>query len=403
MPTNETASKFQTIALILFVAGLSAFGPFVTDFYLPTLPAQQSDFATTGPMVQLGLSATMWSLALGQLWIGPFSDRQGRRGPLIAILIVFSLSTLGAVYAPNIETFIAMRFLEGLGASGALVMSRSISADSKTGKELVTFMSIVGAVQGIAPITAPMLGSLIADFAGWRGIFLALLGIGLVLLAATVFWFKESLPVERRRTGQHGVWRMLLSDRLFLSVVAQQFLASAVLFGHIASSPFVFQEVFHFSAGIYSLIFGGLALAITLGALLSPRMSDPVIAMSRGAIGMTVASIWVSMAFWMELSAFWVIVGLGVLLVSLGLTLPAAMTFALMLHRANSGAAAALLGAVAFGAGGMVAPLTVLGSPETSVSVIFTISSVLLLLVARVMSRAWRRVREEMLGVDLSF
>lgn len=403
MPTNETASKFQTIALILFVAGLSAFGPFVTDFYLPTLPAQQSDFATTGPMVQLGLSATMWSLALGQLWIGPFSDRQGRRGPLIASLIVFSLSTLGAVYAPNIETFIAMRFLEGLGASGALVMSRSISADSKTGKELVTFMSIVGAVQGIAPITAPMLGSLIADFAGWRGIFLALLGIGLVLLAATVFWFKESLPVERRRTGQHGVWRMLLSDRLFLSVVAQQFLASAVLFGHIASSPFVFQEVFHFSAGIYSLIFGGLALAITLGALLSPRMSDSVIAMSRGAIGMTVASIWVSMAFWMELSAFWVIVGLGVLLVSLGLTLPAAMTFALMLHRANSGAAAALLGAVAFGAGGMVAPLTVLGSPETSVSVIFTISSVLLLLVARVMSRAWRRVREETLGVDQSF
>lgn len=387
MSINNETFKVHTIALILFVASLSAFGPFVTDFYLPTLPAQQSDFATTGPMVQLGLSATMWSLALGQLWIGPLSDRQGRRGPLIASLMVFSLSTLGAVYSPNIETFIAMRFLEGLGASGALVMSRSIAADSKTGKELVTFMSIVGAVQGIAPMTAPMLGAFIADFSGWRGIFLALLGIGLVLLAATIFWFKESLPLERRRVGKQAAWHVLFSDRLFLSVVAQQFLSSAVLFGHIAASPFVFQQVFHFTAGTYSLIFGGLALAITLGALLSPRMPNPVVAMSRGAVGMTVASVYVAMAFWMNVSAIWIIVGLCALLISLGLTLPAAMTFALTLHRSHSGAAAALLGAVSFGAGGIVAPLTALGSPDTSVSIIFMVSSVLLLAVTRVMSQ----------------
>ena len=152
--------------LIIFLSTLSAFGPFVTDFYLPALPMQQADFSTSAAMVQLGLSATMWGLAAGQLWVGPFSDRHGRRLPLAGSLLVFSLATLGAVFAPTIEVFIGMRFLEGLGASGALVMSRSVAADLYTGRELGSFMAVVGAVQGIAPVTAPMFCALIAGFAG---------------------------------------------------------------------------------------------------------------------------------------------------------------------------------------------------------------------------------------------
>ena len=127
---TETFTRRNTrLFLIVFLAALSAFGPFVTDFYLPALPMQQRDFGATPAMVQLGLSATMWGLAAGQLWVGPFSDRRGRRMPLAVSLAVFSLATLGAVFAPTIEVFIGMRFLEGLGASGALVMSRSIAAD----------------------------------------------------------------------------------------------------------------------------------------------------------------------------------------------------------------------------------------------------------------------------------
>lgn len=137
----------------------------MTDFYLPTLPDQTVDFGAPASMVQLGLSATMWGLAAGQLWIGPLSDTRGRRIPLAASLTVFSLATAGAVFAPDIETFIAMRFLEGLGASGAVVMSRSIAADLHAGRELATLMAVVGAIQGIAPVTAPMIGALIAEAA----------------------------------------------------------------------------------------------------------------------------------------------------------------------------------------------------------------------------------------------
>lgn len=200
---EEGAPRNSRAFLIVFLAFLSAFGPFVTDFYLPTLPDQTVDFGAPASMVQLGLSATMWGLAsiccaasssgtlsatmwglaAGQLWIGPLSDTRGRRIPLAASLAVFSLATAGAVFAPDIETFIAMRFLEGLGASGAVVMSRSIAADLHAGRELATLMAVVGAIQGIAPVTAPMIGALIAEAAGWREIFMLLLAIGVSLTA----------------------------------------------------------------------------------------------------------------------------------------------------------------------------------------------------------------------------
>ena len=89
---EEGAPRNSRAFLIVFLAFLSAFGPFVTDFYLPTLPDQTVDFGAPASMVQLGLSATMWGLAAGQLWIGPLSDTRGRRIPLAASLAVFSRS-----------------------------------------------------------------------------------------------------------------------------------------------------------------------------------------------------------------------------------------------------------------------------------------------------------------------
>ena len=133
--TSATKSFFSPPAensrtfLLFFLAALAAFGPFVTDFYLPTLPEQVKDFQASASMVQLGLSMTMWGLAIGQLFVGPLSDAKGRRGPLLWSLLLFTASTFGAAAAPSVELFLAMRFLEGLGASGAIVMSRAVAAD----------------------------------------------------------------------------------------------------------------------------------------------------------------------------------------------------------------------------------------------------------------------------------
>lgn len=107
-----TTSSNSRVFLLLFLATLAAFGPFVTDFYLPTLPEQTTDFHTSPAMVQLGLSNIMWGLAAGQLLVGPISDRRGRKKPLFWCLVLFAVTTAVAAAATEIHVFLVMRFFE---------------------------------------------------------------------------------------------------------------------------------------------------------------------------------------------------------------------------------------------------------------------------------------------------
>lgn len=397
------ASSNSRIFLLFFLATLAAFGPFVTDFYLPTLPEQTTDFHTSPAMVQLGLSNIMWGLAAGQLLVEPISDRQGRKKPLFWCLVLFAVTTAVAAAATEIHVFLVMRFFEGLGAAGAIVLSRSIAADRYTGRELGSFMGVMGAIQGIAPITAPMLGALIADAAGWRGIFWMLFGTGVVLAFITLFVFVETLPRSRINSAQsssNGTQResiressaKLIADPVFCGIVFQQLLASGILFGHISSSPFIFRGHFDLSPELYGLTFGLLALGITAGAVISSRI-DPLKALGVGAVGMLVCAVFVAICFITNLSLWAVLPFYFLLMAFLGLTLPAAMTAALTLHRQRAGFAAAVIGSVGFVGGGLVAPLTAIGEVTRTASIIFVVCGVLLVLISFWLNRRMKLIR----------
>lgn len=351
--------------------------------------------------MQLGLSMTMWGLAIGQLFVGPLSDVRGRRGPLLASLFVFTGATFGAAVAPSIELFLVWRFLEGLGASGAIVMSRAVAADRYTGRALGQFMAVMGAIQGVAPITAPLLGSLVAELVGCRGIFWLLFAMGVALLFVTAWRLAETRRSGPRNgktssvqpEGVRGSLRALFGDRAFVAIVLQQIFASAVLFGHIASSPFIFQEHFGLSSFAYGILFGVMALGITVGAAFSSRMSSPETAMLAGAVGLLAASVLLALEYALGATLLWVAPVYFLLLVMLGLTLPAAMTAALSRHRARSGLAAAVLGAVGFGGGGLVAPLTTLGTPTVTTAWLFIVSAVVLVVIGVVLRRLTREKR----------
>lgn len=385
--------------LLLFLASLAAFGPFVTDFYLPTLPEQTADFAASPALVQLGLSTTMWGLAAGQLVVGPLSDRKGRRMPLFWCLLIFTASTAGAALTTDIYVFLAMRLLEGLGASGAVVMSRSAAADRYAGRELGSFMGVMGAIQGIAPISAPMLGALVAGAAGWRGIFWILFAIGAILAALTLLVFRETLPRVRpagaaapKRESLRTSAGILFSDPVFIAIALQQFVAAAILFGHISSSPFILRGHYGLSAEAYGLLFGGMALSLTGGAAISSRL-EPLRAIAAGAVGMLAGSVLLAGGFAADLPLPAVVPLYVVMLASLGLTLPSAMTAALTLHRERAGFAAAVLGSVTFVGGGIVAPLTAIGDARAAAAAIFVASSVLLVGISLWLSRRMRLSR----------
>ena len=184
--------------ILVFLGMLSAFGPFVMDMYLPTLPAMSDFFQTTSSKVQLGLTTSMVGLAIGQLVFGPLSDKYGRRSPLLAAMGLFLISTVGCIFSRDISQFVLWRFVQGVAGAGGVVISRSIAADKYSAHELAGMLATIGAVNGIATVVAPIGGGALADFGGWHGIFWFLFALGVLLVIGSVR-FKESLPIGQRQ------------------------------------------------------------------------------------------------------------------------------------------------------------------------------------------------------------
>ena len=186
--------------LVILLGVLSAFGPFVVDLYLPSLPQLAIFFNSTASMTQLTLTSAMIGLALGQLLLGPISDKFGRKKPLVISLLIYIISTIFIVFAPNIETMIALRLIQGLSSAGGVVISRAIATDLYRGREMTRFFGLLMTINGMAPIVSPILGSLLLEYISWKGVFAFLALIGVAVLAFC-FRLKESLSSENRLQG----------------------------------------------------------------------------------------------------------------------------------------------------------------------------------------------------------
>lgn len=376
-------SKKYFIFLIIFLGAISAFGPFVTDMYLPTLPAMQKGFDTTTSMVQMGLTASMIGIALGQIFLGPMSDKYGRRPVLIFSMIVFSIAALASVFAPDINIFLVTRLFQGIGGAGGIVLSRSIATDTYSGRDLAKIMAIIGAINGIAPITAPIIGGFAADFAGWRGIFVILFLLGLIIFAMTLK-FKESLRSEHRFNGRifstFKSYLYLAKNTKFVVYVLTYAFAISVLFAYIASAPFIIQNHYGYSEMGFSIIFSINAIALAIGTTVSVKfrrldnasLSGSVISFIL-SITLIINALTIDNFLIYELIMFFVSLGLGFIFTS-------ATASAMNAGRKYIGAASAVVGASGFLFGGIVSPLAGIGNVVISTAVSFIICSSLALL-----------------------
>lgn len=366
------------VFLLILLGMLTAFGPFVTDMYLPSLPAMGQYFGTTSSMVQLGLTTSMIGLAVGQLFFGPLSDRYGRRKPLLAAMWLFIVSTVFCLLSQNIYQFVIFRLIQGVAGAGGIVISRSVAIDKYSGKELAKMLAVIGAINGIAPVIAPIVGGIFTDIIGWQGIFCILLALGVILLAGS-YRFRESLPGECRIAMQwhdtFGSFRVVLSDRHYVFYALQMAFAQGVLFAYIASSPFIIQQYYGFSPLGFSLCFAINAVAIGGAAALSAKFRRLVNSSLIGCIGMLIAAIGECVAL-MTGCGFWMYeLLLLMLLFMMGLTFTSTTALAMECQRHNAGTASALLGAVGFAFGGIVSPLVGIGDILASTGIIFVISA----------------------------
>ena len=365
--------------LVILLGVLSAFGPFVVDLYLPSLPQLAQFFDTTASMTQLTLTTAMIGLSVGQLLLGPMSDKFGRKKPLIISLVIYIISTILLIFSPNIETMIVLRAVQGLASAGSVVISRAVATDLYRGREMTRFFGLLMTINGIAPIISPVLGSLLLEYIGWKGVFFFLAIIGIVVLLFCLR-LKESLIIEKRLKGSvlstFFTFGKIIKNRLFMSYVGIESFLLAAMFAYIAASPFILQSFYGLSAFTFSLCFGANGAALVIGANIGGKLSNRK-ALSFGVLGFGIVVLYTISTLIIQLNWFLVEIGFFLMLLMMGLTFPAISSLAMESERQYAGSASALLGFAPFFLGGVVSPLVGVGNIFYSTSIVIFVCGVL--------------------------
>lgn len=374
MPTVPVRPLRAHARLLAIVGALSAFAPLSVDMYLPALPGLATDLAASPSQAQLTLTAFLVGLAVGQLVAGPLSDRLGRRPPLVAGLVVYASASLGCAVVGDIGLFALLRVLQGLAGGAGVVVSRAMIRDHFEGSVAARAFALAMLVNGLAPILAPIVGAQLLPYAGWRGIFVVLAGLGATLLLVVVTRLPESLPPGRRRTGAVGTvvrgYATLLRDAPFVGQALTVALGFSAMFGYISASPFIVQDLYGQSPQTFSLLFGinalGLAAATQVSGLLVLRLGARRI-LRIGLVSAAIGGVVLVLAAASDAGLWPVAAGFFVVVASYGAIVPNATALALADHAHHAGSASAVLGALQFLVASLVAPLVGLGGSGSAV------------------------------------
>lgn len=362
--------------LVGYLVLMSAFGSFVNDMYLPTLPEMRRFFHCSVSEVQLGLTMGMVGLAIGQIVLGPLSDRYGRKPILLVSMLIFICASLVSVHSDTIHEFLIWRTIQGIGASGGYFLARTVPADIYGGRPLAKLMALVGAINGFAPASAPVLGGFLADTIHWQGIFIVLAIFAGVLILVSL-GFKESLPPARREkgniTGAFKEFIPLLGNRAFMTHVLLKGSALGLLFAYTSSAPFIMQEHYHYSALDFGLFMGFNALFAAIGSMFALRFKVLKDAAWIGGWVLMISAA-VNAGALLFIHDFWAYEAtLLPMIFSMGMIFTVGNTLAMNEGRTNAGAASAILGVGGYVFGAIVAPLVGLGNIMHSTAIVFLI------------------------------
>lgn len=373
-PRPTPAGRARALLLVIVLGVLSAIGPLATDLYLPALPDIAADLGATESAVKFTLTSVMAGMALGQLVVGPLSDRWGRRAPLLTGTAVFTATTAAIALSPNVEVFSVLRFLQGLSAAAGLVVSRAIVRDLYDGDAAAVFFSRLVLLSGLAPMLGPIIGGQLLLAGPWPVLFGALGAVGL-LTTALVWWaLPESLPRELRTAvdprGQLRVFGSLLRDTRFLLPTLTLALGFGMSFTYISAFSFVSHNELGADAQAFALVFAVTTLGMILGNQVNALLVRHVEIHRRLLLGLAGAVLSVGALALLDLagaaSLVSVTAALFVMMLFTGLVSPNATALALShLPADRAGSGSALLGTLQFGLGSAVAALAGWGGAVT--------------------------------------
>ncbi|MGK7233601.1 multidrug effflux MFS transporter [Streptomyces hygroscopicus] len=375
---RPTAQRRTSLLVTLVLSGLTALPPLSMDMYLPALPEVTDALHSSAATAQLTLTACLMGMALGQLVVGPMSDKWGRRRPLLIGMVIYVVATAICAFAPTAGLLIGFRLLQGLAGAAGIVIARAVVRDLYDGIAMARFFSTLMLISGVAPVVAPLIGGQILRFTDWRGVFVVLTGVGALLTFVVWRWLGETLPPERRHDGGLGqtlrTMRGLLADRVFAGYMLAGSFAFAALFAYVAGSSFVMQEIYGASPQTFSLLFGLNSIGLVITGQLNGRLLVGRVSMDKVlTVGLVVIAVAAAVLLTLSSGVFGkaglvpVAGSLFVLMSAMGLAMPNTNAQALNRTPHAAGSASALLGTSTFLLGAVASPLVGIAGETTAV------------------------------------
>lgn len=364
-------SKSKNIWIIFILGTLSAFGPLSIDMYVSALPSIQKQLHSSASSAQLTITACLIGLALGQIFIGPLSDRIGRKRPTLISLILFTLASFAIAFVTNIWLFIFFRLIQGLSGSVSLATSKAMCSDLYEGQEFIHYYYLLMAVNSVFPVFAPSLGGLFLLFGSWRLIFIAL-GIISISLFIAVYFFDETLSKDNaQKAKSFPSFKGIIHNKRFLYFALVSCFMTGALFAYIAGSSFMLQDFFGISAVTFSLIYTingiGQVLFTWLGGKLALKFSENKLLLISILLSIC-SSIWLLLTLFLPQKLILVIIPLFLIVSLVGIGNPIGSGLAIQQERQFAGTASAIIGLIQYLIGGLISPLVGIGSTHSYVS-----------------------------------
>src|ERR1700744_4189498 len=257
-------TKQRYFFLVLILGSLTALSPFSIDMYLPAFQDIAKSLHTTTSRVDLSLSSYFIGLAVGQLIYGPLMDRFGRKRPLYIGLSLYVIASVGCFLSASVEMLIAMRLFQAIGGCAASVASIAMVRDLFPVEDNAKVFALLFLVLGASPLLAPTAGGYLAAGFGWQSVFVVLLTIAVLILAAVALTLPESYAPDPTYSLKPGpifsnFWLVARNPQFYTYAVAGS-VAFCGLFAYVAGSPLVFMDVFGLSKKEYGWVFAGISV-----------------------------------------------------------------------------------------------------------------------------------------------
>jgi DHA1 family bicyclomycin/chloramphenicol resistance-like MFS transporter len=357
---SKNALQQVPAGTVILAGVLSALAPISTDMYLPALPTLTNIFGTPAEPT---LGAFLVGVAISQFIYGPWSDRVGRKRPMIVGLLLYIIGTLACAFMSTLSTMIAARFVQAMGAGAGGVLARASIRDRFDDRSSARALSLLSMVTGLGPILAPIIGASLVGL-GWRSIFMLQAGIGALVLWAVCVGFSETHAGEKAAFSREETvlssFAHLLRDRRIIGFTLAGAFNGAAIFAYVASASHVFIGVYNATPLQFAWVFGinavGLVAAGQLNAqllkwyrpdqiLLWARPVTIIFALSLVAVVSADAGMWA-----MLLPLFLVVASFGVI----G---PNTLACSMGLDTRRTGSISSLMGAATFGASAIMTML----------------------------------------------